>query len=47
MFGKIFRALDSVVFEACFRQWIASFVGAAEGIIALGCQTDIAAQIVD
>ncbi len=38
-FGKIFRALDSAVFEACFRAWIGSIVGVAKGVIALDGKT--------
>jgi predicted transposase YbfD/YdcC len=38
-FGDIFRALDSAVFEACFRAWIGSIVGVAKGVIALDGKT--------
>ena len=38
-FGDVFRVLDEHVFEACFRQWIASIVGVVEGVIALDGKT--------
>jgi len=38
-FGDVFRVLDGDVFEACFRQWIASIVGVVEGVIALDGKT--------
>jgi predicted transposase YbfD/YdcC len=38
-FGDVFRVLDGQVFEACFRQWIASLVGVVDGVIALDGKT--------
>ena len=38
-FGDVFRVLDAVVFERCFRQWIASIVGVAHGVVALDGKT--------
>jgi predicted transposase YbfD/YdcC len=38
-FGRVFRILDATVFEACFRKWIASWVGVVEGVIALDGKT--------
>lgn len=38
-FGKVFRVLDATVFERCFRQWIASVVGAVEGVVAFDGKT--------
>jgi predicted transposase YbfD/YdcC len=38
-FGEVFRVLDAAVFERCFRQWIASIVGVAEGVVAFDGKT--------
>lgn len=38
-FGNVFRVLDATVFERCFRCWVASLIGAAEGIVALDGKT--------
>jgi predicted transposase YbfD/YdcC len=38
-FGKVFRVLDATVFERCFRRWIASIVGVAQGVVALDGKT--------
>ena len=38
-FGDVFRVLDAAVFERCFRQWIASIVGAAKGVVAFDGKT--------
>ena len=38
-FGKVFRVLDAAVFESCFREWIASLVGAAKGVVAFDGKT--------
>ena len=38
-FGDVFRVLDATVFENCFRQWIASIVGVAEGVVAFDGKT--------
>jgi predicted transposase YbfD/YdcC len=38
-FGDVFRVLDAKVFEHCFRQWIASVIGVAEGVIAFDGKT--------
>ena len=38
-FGDVFRVLDAVVFERCFRQWIASIVGVAQGVVAFDGKT--------
>jgi len=38
-FGRVFRILDAVVFEACFRHWIAGLVGAVAGVVALDGKT--------
>jgi predicted transposase YbfD/YdcC len=38
-FGKVFRVLDAKVFESCFRHWIASIVGVAEGVVAFDGKT--------
>ena len=38
-FGDIFRVLDAQVFENCFRQWIASIVGVAKGVVAFDGKT--------
>jgi predicted transposase YbfD/YdcC len=38
-FGDVFRVLDAKVFEQCFRQWIASIIGVAEGVIAFDGKT--------
>jgi predicted transposase YbfD/YdcC len=38
-FGEVFRILDATVFERCFRQWVASIVGVAEGVIAFDGKT--------
>jgi predicted transposase YbfD/YdcC len=38
-FGEVFRVLDGAVFERCFRQWVASIVGVAEGVVAFDGKT--------
>jgi len=38
-FGAVFRVLDAQVFESCFRQWIASIVGIAKGVVAFDGKT--------
>lgn len=38
-FGEVFRVLDAAVFERCFRQWVASLVGVAEGVVAFDGKT--------
>ena len=38
-FGEVFRILDATVFERCFRQWVASLVGVAEGVVAFDGKT--------
>jgi hypothetical protein len=38
-FGKVFRVLDGTVFEQCFRRWVASIVGMAEGVVAFDGKT--------
>lgn len=38
-FGDVFRVLDATVFERCFRQWTASVIGVAEGVIAFDGKT--------
>ena len=38
-FGDVFRVLDAAVFERCFRQWVASLVGAAQGVVAFDGKT--------
>jgi len=38
-FGEVFRVLDAKVFESCFRQWIASIVGVAKGVVAFDGKT--------
>ena len=38
-FGDVFRVLDATVFERCFREWIASVVGVAGGVIAFDGKT--------
>ena len=38
-FGEVFRVLDATVFERCFRQWIASLIGVAEGVVAFDGKT--------
>jgi predicted transposase YbfD/YdcC len=38
-FGRVFRLLDAVVFEHCFRNWIVDIAGAAKGVIALDGKT--------
>jgi predicted transposase YbfD/YdcC len=38
-FGKVFRVLDATVFESCFRRWVASIVGVAEGVVAFDGKT--------
>ena len=38
-FGDVFRVLDAAVFERCFRQWIASVVGVAQGVVAFDGKT--------
>lgn len=38
-FGDVFRVLDAVVFERCFRQWIASLVGTTQGVVAFDGKT--------
>jgi predicted transposase YbfD/YdcC len=38
-FGEVFRILDAAVFERCFRQWVASIVGVAEGVVAFDGKT--------
>lgn len=38
-FGNVFRVLDATVFERCFRCWVASLVGVAEGVVALDGKT--------
>ena len=38
-FGEVFRVLDATVFEKCFRQWVGSIVGAAQGVVALDGKT--------
>ncbi len=38
-FGEVFRILDAKVFENCFRQWIASLVGVAKGVVAFDGKT--------
>lgn len=38
-FGEVFRILDATVFERCFRLWIASLVGIAEGVVAFDGKT--------
>lgn len=38
-FGEVFRVLDATVFERCFRQWVASIVGVAEGVVAFDGKT--------
>jgi predicted transposase YbfD/YdcC len=38
-FGEVFRVLDAAVFERCFRQWVASIVGVAEGVVAFDGKT--------
>lgn len=38
-FGEVFRVLDATVFERCFRQWVASIVGVAGGVVALDGKT--------
>jgi len=38
-FGNVFRVLDATVFERCFRCWVASIVGVAEGVVALDGKT--------
>lgn len=38
-FGKVFRVLDGTVFEQCFRRWVASIVGVAEGVVAFDGKT--------
>ena len=38
-FGEVFRVLDATVFEGCFRQWVASIVGVAGGVVAFDGKT--------
>lgn len=38
-FGEVFRVLDATVFEKCFRQWVGSIVGAAQGVVAFDGKT--------
>jgi hypothetical protein len=38
-FGQVFRVLDAMVFEQCFRSWITELVGVVDGVIALGGKT--------
>jgi len=38
-FGEVFRILDAKMFENCFRQWIASLVGVAKGVVAFDGKT--------
>lgn len=38
-FGEVFRVLDAKVFERCFRQWVASIVGVAQGVVAFDGKT--------
>jgi predicted transposase YbfD/YdcC len=38
-FGKVFRVLDAAVFERCFRRWVASIVGVAQGVVAFDGKT--------
>ncbi len=38
-FGEVFRVLDAAVFERCFRQWVASIVGVAQGVVAFDGKT--------
>ena len=34
-FSRVFRALDSKVFESCFRSWIGDLVRVVEGVVAI------------
>jgi len=38
-FGEVFRVLDAAVFERCFRHWVASIVGVADGVVAFDGKT--------
>lgn len=38
-FSRVFRLLDAKVFEACFREWIGSLVGAVTGVVAIDGKT--------
>ena len=38
-FGAVFRVLDAKMFERCFRQWVSSLVGVAEGVVAFDGKT--------
>ena len=38
-FGRVFRLLEAKVFEACFREWIGSLVGAVTGVVAIDGKT--------
>ncbi|MDP3638422.1 MAG: ISAs1 family transposase [Azonexus sp.] len=38
-FGNVFRVLDATVFERCFRCWVSSIIGVAEGVVALDGKT--------
>ena len=38
-FGRVFRLLDAKVFEACFREWVGSLVGAVAGVVAIDGKT--------
>ena len=38
-FGKVFRVLDATIFERCFRRWLASIVGVAQGVLAVDSKT--------
>ena len=43
-FGRVFRRLDAMVFEACFRNWIAGLVGPVKGVIAFDGKTVCGSQ---
>lgn len=38
-FSRVFRLLDAKVFEACFRDWIGSLIGAVTGVVAIDGKT--------
>lgn len=38
-FSRVFRLLEAKVFEACFREWIGSLVGAVTGVVAIDGKT--------
>ena len=43
-FGNVFRVLDATVFERCFRCWVTSIIGVAEGVVALDGKTLIGSK---